>query len=217
MIVPPIADQLLESSLATRLYRMSCPKGRKCSKESKYFQLDDHSPRSDSGGRTLSSLLVEDQEIAPGGHSLAAFALFPEALFVETARFKSVVSSANKSGSSQAVNAAHEGCRLLLPLPTQNGSSAQALRILAVFDPLLLPHEPAAEVSISYRLESQAQSAPFASIVATGVFPQGTEAVLKEAPPGDFVVEATCLVDGQIFAKAQRRVTLNPELGVQAR
>lgn len=191
-----------------------------------WLQLDEHAPRPLSLGRSLISLLNEDEEIAPGDHTLFAALLSPQEVHADAASFR--VEPARRShasarafqpaalGATQpafAESLAPSACFLILPASTVNGQGEHALELLAVLldihDLGQVARSPAEQdgraVVIHYTTTSDAG-------VAQGSFPHGTSALLERPAAGDVRIDVSCERDGKELARGGRTVTLNPEL-----
>jgi len=223
------SNVLSESSIGSFRVPLSCGGATPCPEAQAnvfgWVQLDEHTPRPLLPGRTLSSLLNEDEEMAPGEHTLLLAVSTLDRIYADAVSFRieparrGPVSSRSKSPPTQPGSVvplreedpfAASACFLLLPPPTVNGQGAAALQLLAVLLDVHGIDEAVSEqteqpVVIHYTARAEAGT-------VEGSFPQGTSAVFDRTPRGDLHITATCERGGKKLATSQRRVILNPEL-----
>jgi hypothetical protein len=184
-----------------------------------FVQLDDQSPRFVTTARKLTSLIDEDEEIAPGRHFLSAYQMLGDRVLIDArlfhvdARSRAALPSGAALPESMQVWGQSESCRLLFPVATVNGEAARSLQLLAV------PYVPSASNSVvegqlpqsgpSLTMRYEVSSTDF---LARGEFALGTAALLSNAPSGDLTISYTCVAEGSVIGSGRRIVTLNPEL-----
>lgn len=231
-------DRIAEDAVSKTFIRLTCPPTISCVQSAtgalRSLQLDDHGPRPYVHERPLSSLLPEDEELAPGRHFLSAALLTNTQLLSDFHIFTVVPraelyvsdSTALKPEQEQAMQLS-EACRLVSPASTVNGRSD--LLLLASYSGI----EPASSTALAgstnaavltdAHAESQVAAAiPLTveyqvtvddQIVALGEFAHGTSALFKNAPAGDLAIKSTCKRGTTILGTNVRMLTLNPELG----
>lgn len=233
-----LKDRIAEDATSKTFIRLTCPPTISCAQSatgaSRALQLDDHGPRPYLHDRPLSSLLPEDEELAPGRHFLSAALLTNTRLLsdfhvftvVPRAELYASDSASLKPEQEQALQSS-EACRLVSPASTVNGKSD--LLLLASYSGIEPSSSTALAGSTNAAGSTDAQAEPQVAaaipltveyqvtvddqIIALGEFAHGTSALFKNAPAGDLFIKSTCKRGTTILGTNFRILTLNPELG----
>lgn len=186
-----------------------CPEGNQPDVNQRmvgWMQLDQHAPRSFSTAVGLTSLLNEDEEIAPGGHLLFAAIVGKPRVFVDAVSFRM------DTGPAHRADAEKVACFLLSPGPNLNGRGAEQLEVLATVVEVGADAGPTHEETTRHDGVFVRYSVQGASGAAHGTFPLGMSGVIHHPAPGDWHVTFSCEADGRVLGSGERWVTINPEL-----
>ncbi len=157
-----------------------------------WLAVDHHAPRLAKQGQfTVSDLINEDVELAPGSHYLVAFEWDGEGPQpLQLAAFFVDVEPVSLPRTP--------GCIIVTPHLTRNGALAeQPLRLLAV--PLMKGID-----QVEYRARG-------AGLNSAGRESVGTEILLPNPPAGDIELSARCFSGSELLAEDEQIVTSNPE------
>lgn len=199
-LVPGVPERFSRSALRTQKLHLASFSER----SAPWLAVDHHAPRRAlSAYFTLSELVNEDVELAPGSHFLTVFELGTGGVEVgERSVTASSVSRVAVIHFSVDVDAAtpseSPGCLLFTPELTKNGKQAsKEVRFFAV--PLASGIDKVEYRAVSGRFES------------SGEAPPGIEMILESPPAGDVELGARCFSAGEELGLDEQTVTINPE------
>lgn len=162
-------------------------------KEGMWVALDDHPPRQKQGeALRLEDLLSEDQEIAPGPHTLSFFLVDDTTVQIQA---RSLIVGASMGQKVEP------GCVLWTGRLTFNGPEQ-----IAEMSALAIPTDPLVS-EFSY----EAQNEEGETIARSVKLSVGNAARLPSSLAGDIEWSVSCFIGTERVGESRRLVTLNPE------